>query len=44
MSRANERVTELLKHKDTEDALIWRRIVAAIEGLRRARKPGVPVN
>jgi hypothetical protein len=43
-SRANERVAALLKHGDTESALIWRRIVAAIEELRRGRRVEEPIN
>jgi hypothetical protein len=43
-SRAIERVAELLKHGDTEGALIWRRIVAAVEELRRGRREGERLN
>ena len=39
-SRAIERVAELLKHGDTESALIWRRIAAAVEELRPGRHEG----
>jgi hypothetical protein len=39
-SRANGRVAELLKHGDTKGALIWRRIVAAVEELTRGRREG----
>jgi hypothetical protein len=43
-SRAIERVPQLLNHGDTEGALIWRRIVAAIEELGRGRRAGEAVN
>ena len=38
VSRANERVAELLKHGNAEDAFVWRRIVAAVEELARNRR------
>ena len=43
-SRANERVAELLKHGDTEDALIWWRILKAVEELERGRREAESVN
>ena len=42
--RAAERADELLDGGDTEGAAIWRRILAAIEELRRGRREGEAVN
>jgi hypothetical protein len=41
---ASGRADQLLEAGDIAGATVWRRIVTAIEELRRARRPGEPVN
>jgi len=42
--RAAERADQLLEAGDMIGATTWRRILAAIEELRRGRREGEPVN
>jgi len=42
--RAAERADKLFEDGDIDGALVWRRILAAIEELQRQPRPGEPVN
>jgi hypothetical protein len=44
VSRASERAEELLTAGDAEGAVIWRRILEAIDELTRSRRDGEPLN
>ena len=41
---AGDRADQLLEDGDIDGALVWRRILAAIEELQRARREGEAVN
>jgi len=42
--RATQRADELLKEGDVDGNAVWRRILAAVEELRRGRREGEPLN
>jgi hypothetical protein len=42
--RAAQRADELFKEGDVDGSAVWRRILAAIEELRRGRRDGEPLN
>jgi hypothetical protein len=42
--RANQRADELLKDGDVNGSAVWRRILAAVEELRRGRREGESLN
>jgi hypothetical protein len=42
--RAAQRADELLDEGDVDGAVVWRRILEAIEELQRGRREGEPLN
>ena len=42
--RADQRADDLLEEGDVDGAAVWRRILAAVEELRRGRREGESLN
>jgi hypothetical protein len=42
--RAAQRADELLEEGDVDGAVVWRRIIEAIDELKRGRREGEPLN